>query len=122
PLQRDPEMHLALALDQRLARILRVGDAQRRVLLDRLLESGGELDVVLPPGRSDGDAEHRVGHGEVEELRRRRLAGRKRHAGAGTVELAEADRLAGLRGLALLGVAAGHPENAGDAAGLAPGA
>ena len=89
------------------------------VLVHELVDRLAELDVVLAFLGGDRDRQHRRQRLRLGQRRVRLLAGRKRVAGLGVIELAERHHFAGGGRAALLGVLAEHLEGTGHASRLA---
>src|ERR1700730_4073275 len=115
PLGRDPQMHLALAPHHHLVSLGIVDHRERGVLLDQLVESKAELDVVLAFLRRDRNGEHARIRLRRRDRGVRLLARRQRLAGLGMTELPDPARPPSGSWAALLGRLPQQPGNTGDA-------
>ena len=70
PVDRDLEMHLALAAQQQLVRLGPHLEGERRILFDDLLQRARELHLVVAVACPEGLREHRrIGRGKVARRR-----------------------------------------------------
>ena len=118
-LQRHAQMHFALAPQHHFMCVVIMLEAERGILLDKLGNGAGELDLVLAVVDRDGETID-AGRGfERHQLRGIAFRRRQRFTGAGTFQAAKGDSVAG-HGLLQLGRCRAHErEDAGHAAVLA---
>ena len=108
-------MHLALAEQQHLMRVVVLLERQRRIVLHQLGERSRELDLVLAVLEHQPDAEHRLRRRRTLDLHDAALVGRDRLARLDAFEPAQRDRLAGVRGPSLQRLLAAQGKDASDA-------
>src|SRR5690606_2048717 len=94
-LDHDTQVHFAMAGQDGFPGLLVLLDAERRVLLAKLLQRGRQLAVVLALARPQRNGKSRMQIFWRTGGLRRRLVGCERIARAGIVQLAERNRLAG---------------------------
>ena len=112
----DLQVDLALAPEQHLVGVRVVLHRDRAVLLDQLGDAAGQLDVVLPVERLDGEGEDGFGPIRPEHARIGHAPRRGQEiAGLGLLHAPERDHLALAGPVDLPVVPAHHVEQAGDA-------
>ena len=109
----DLEVELAHPLDDRLARFMVGGDAERRILARQAVERDAHLLLVGLGLGLDRDLDDRVG--EFHPLEDDRRVGRaQRVAGGGVLEARQSDDVAGVGDLDVLAVVGMHQQHAAD--------
>jgi hypothetical protein len=93
----DAQVHFAVARNHRLAGILLVAQAERRVLVRQPMDRRRHLDLVLALLGAEREGIDGLGRLQADELRRAALGRAQRLAGARIFELAQRHRVAGFR-------------------------
>ena len=114
PLAHDPQMHLAMARQHGLGRVLVVAQAERGIFLGQALDGRRHLDLVLALLRPQREGKDRLRRRQREQRLDAALGGAQRLAGLDLVQLAQRHRVAGLGGGELGLVLAEHLVDARD--------